>query len=62
MKLDLLALTRHEYAKQHPDRDPRAMPVDDALLALADAVAGELDRMDRRIANLESRLTAKDAE
>lgn len=38
MKLDLLMLTRQEYAKRHPDRDTRAMPTDDTFLALVAAI------------------------
>ena len=42
MKLDLLALTREEYVKRHPERDSRAMPVDDTFLALVAAIESVL--------------------
>ena len=62
MKPDLLALTRHEYVKRHPERDTRQMPVDDTILALAAAIEGELDRLGKRVARLEAKRSAKDAE
>ncbi|MFO0958273.1 MAG: hypothetical protein U0800_12740 [Isosphaeraceae bacterium] len=62
MKPDLLTLTRHEYAKRHPDRDTRQMPLDDTILALAAAIEGELDRLGKRLDRLEAKSTAKDAE
>jgi hypothetical protein len=62
MRPDLLTLTRQEYAKRHPDRDTRAMPIDDTLLAMAAAIEGELDRYGKRLARLEAKLTASDAE
>lgn len=62
MKPDLLTLTRQEYAKRHPDRDTRAMPIDDTLLAMAAAIEGELDKLWRRFGRLDSKLTEKDAE
>ncbi|MBP3955431.1 hypothetical protein J8F10_09070 [Gemmata sp. G18] len=42
MKVDLLALTREQYAKLHPERDTRAMPTDDTFLALVAAIESVL--------------------
>jgi hypothetical protein len=60
--LDLLTLVRHEYARQHPERDTRAMPMDDTLRALANVLESELGRFSKRVSTLEAKQTAKDAE
>ena len=62
MTPDLLTLVRRKYAKRHPERDTRAMPIDDTFLAMAEAVEDEFDRMRKRQDRLEARQASKDPE
>lgn len=62
MKLCLLSLTRKKYAEKHEGRDTRAMEMDHDLLAFAEVVEEELNRLRERVVWLERKQTAKDPE
>lgn len=62
MKPCLLTRTRRKYAELYPDRDTRAMGMDDTFLAFAEVMEGELDRLRERIDRLERKQSAKDPE
>ncbi len=62
MKPCLLTRTRRKYAEMHPDRDTRAMGMDDTFLAFAGVVEEELDRLRERQDRLERKLTTGDPE
>lgn len=62
MTPDLLTLMRHKYAKRHPGRDARMMPMSDSELALATALDHVLGQFEKRLDRLEAKAATGDPE